>query len=62
MRESAAMDRELREVHARMREAEMRKREGAQVAPPPRYADLQKDGMTGTGHETSKFRASGDAR
>jgi hypothetical protein len=56
------MDRELREVHARMREAEMRKREGAQVAPPPRYADLQKDGMTGTGHETSKFRASGDAR
>lgn len=47
VRESAAMDRELRELHAQMREMEMWMRQSE--AQPPRYGNLRKYGSGGGG-------------
>jgi hypothetical protein len=62
VKESAAMDQELRELHARMRETEMRmKQDGTQVAQPPQYT-VQKDDAATTTHETTEVRPNWDAR
>ena len=63
VRDCAAMEQELRELHARMRETEMRmKQDGTQVSQAPQYVDVQKDGATAKMHETMEGRPNGDAR
>jgi hypothetical protein len=56
------MDRELRELHAQMRETETRMKQGGQS--PPHYADLQK--LSGGGatsmYQTKEFRPLGEVR
>jgi hypothetical protein len=60
VRESAAMDTELRQAYAELRRQEMLFRQGG--AQPPQYADLQKFDSGVPSTRTPTFRSSGDAR
>lgn len=60
VRESAAKDQELRQLHAQMKETEMRMRQGG--TQPPQYTDVTKDGANTTRHEARDIRTSREGR